>query len=67
MHAPRALVVVTLSIYLYCSKETPIKVYFLFLIGEFRADYQALFSSPKKQKVFKISRHIESCGTYMKH
>ena len=28
---------------------------------------QALFSSPKNQKVFKISRHIEFCGTYMKH
>ena len=22
---------------------------------------------PKRQKVFKIPRHIESCGTYMKH
>jgi len=27
----------------------------------------ALFSLPKKQKVFKIFRHIESCGTCMKH
>jgi hypothetical protein len=28
---------------------------------------KALFSSPKKQKVFKILRHIESYGTCMKH
>jgi len=28
---------------------------------------KALFSSPKKQKVFKIFRHIESYGTCMKH
>ena len=28
---------------------------------------KALFSSSQKQKVFKILRHIESCGTCMKH